>query len=125
MRALLLLVLVACGGSRHGDFCDGACVCEQQPECVGDCGDGCELGCRDTTACDVVCDAGCTLICERVSSCDVDCGPDCDVTCRDLSSCDVVMATGSVRCERVGACNVTCRSGAPAIEESPGVWICP
>ncbi|MDX2088038.1 MAG: hypothetical protein SFX73_09315 [Kofleriaceae bacterium] len=126
--SLLLVLIAACSSSGHGDFCEGACICEQQSACIGDCGNGCDLACRDVSDCDVVCDHGCTMICERVSSCVVDCGLDCEVTCRDLSSCDVVMDSGSVRCERVNSCDAGCRTRdgiVSAIEESPGLWICP
>jgi hypothetical protein len=129
MRYLVVIVLVIGCARHHGDFCErGACVCEQQSECAGDCGDGCDLACRDTSACDVGCDDGCTLICERVSTCRVDCDVDCDVTCRDLSSCDVVMTSGQVRCERVSSCDVGCATPngtVSAVEQSPGLWVCP
>jgi hypothetical protein len=128
LASVAFLALVACSGSHHGDFCDGACVCEQQSTCAGGCGDGCDLACRDASTCDVSCDDGCTMTCERVSGCVVDCGLDCDVICRDLSTCDVVMDSGRVACERVSTCDVGCRTASgivSAVEETPGVWLCP
>ena len=66
-HVLWLAIAFGCDGS-HGDFCEGACVCEQQSVCIGECGDGCVLGCRDVSDCDAICDHACTMICERVFS---------------------------------------------------------
>ena len=113
MRQICVLVMcavVACGGDDGGDPCaDDACVCLDENVCEIDCvGDGCDLGCADTSECFFVCDDFCTATCDSVSVCEVDCGADCDVLCTSLSACRVVMVSGVVTCEGVSDCIVDC-----------------
>src|SRR5262249_5507054 len=116
---LLLVLLVACGGSGGAIPDSGPCVADPAPpggQCPAICtsctGTTCHIecgpaGCSDRT---IECppDFACELVCSRLDSCDtptVHC-PDayaCTVACTDYDSCGDMM----LRCGK-GSCAITC-----------------
>jgi hypothetical protein len=101
-----------CGGTNVCEFvcahepCSG--VCENLSECVGACGDACDLSCRSASGCDFDCGDDCAVTCQSVSTCVVSCDEGCAVDCADLSTCAVTMRSGEVSCQRAGTCDVQC-----------------